>query len=327
MSNVADLVGVPGIDDDLARLETSLRDSVGSADPFLSEVASHLLAAGGKRIRPALAIAAARVGGVEVSDSVLRGGISVELVHVGSLYHDDVIEEADTRRGVETVNAKWGNVAAILAGDFLLARASEISAALGPAVSGLLGATIGKLCEGQILEMKTAFSVDRPEEAYLGSIRGKTASLMAAACSIGALTADLDESSVAALGRFGEAFGMAFQIYDDILDLIATDEELGKPAGIDIAGGVYTLPVLRALRDPHAGGDLRAMLGGPLDAVGADKAKAIVRSTDGVDQALTVARDFADESAAALAPLGESPLAASLSGLGHRLLDLLPVRA
>lgn len=324
MGNVESLVGVPGIEGDLRLLETRLHASVGSDDPFLSEVAAHLLSAGGKRIRPALALAAARVGGVEPGDDVILGGISVELVHVGSLYHDDVIEEAATRRGVETVNARWGNVVAILAGDFLLARASEISASLGPEVSGLLGATIGRLCEGQILEIKDAFVIDRREDTYVESIRGKTASLMSASCRIGALTAGLPAASTDALTEFGEEFGLVFQIYDDILDVISTDEELGKPAGIDIAGGVYTLPVLRALKDRHAGGDLRALLGGPLAPPERDKARAIVRATDGVDQAVAEARRHADAAVVALAALGENPLAQSLAGLGHRLLDGLP---
>jgi heptaprenyl diphosphate synthase len=321
VGNVEPLVGVPGIEGDLRLLETRLHSSVASTDPFLAEVAVHLLSAGGKRIRPALAIAAARVGGVEVTDDVILGGISVELVHVGSLYHDDVIEDSATRRGVETVNARWGNVVAILAGDFLLARASEISASLGPEVSGLLGATIGRLCEGQILEIKDAFQVDRSEHTYLESIRGKTASLMSAACRIGALTAGLPRTSIDALTDFGEEFGLVFQIYDDILDVISTDEELGKPAGIDIAGGVYTLPVLRALQDRQAGGDLRALLGRALDPPERDKARTIVKATDGVDQAIAEARRHADAAVAALAPFGENPLAHSLAGLGHRLLD------
>ena len=270
-------------------------------------------------------MAAARVGGFDPSEDVLLGGISVELVHVGSLYHDDVIEDAATRRGVQTVNARWGNVVAILAGDFLLARASEISASLGPEVSGLLGATIGRLCEGQILEIKDAFQVDRSEHTYLESIRGKTASLMSAACRIGALTAKLPRPSIDAFTAFGEEFGLVFQIYDDILDVVSTDEELGKPAGIDIAGGVYTLPVLRALRDPQAAAELRPLLGRALDPPERDKARAIVRATDGVEQAIAVARRHADAAATAMGHFGENPVAQSLAGIGHRLLDQLAV--
>ena len=148
--DVAALLGAPTLAGELDRIETSLRAATASMDPFLSEVAGHLVAAGGKRIRPALTAASALAGGSAVTDEVVSGGISVELVHIGSLYHDDVMDEADERRGVQSVNARWGNLTAILAGDFLLAKASEIAASLGVEVAGLLASTIGRLCEGQV---------------------------------------------------------------------------------------------------------------------------------------------------------------------------------
>src|SRR5947209_10342412 len=157
------------------------------------------------------------------------------------------MDEARTRRDVESVNARWGNLVAILAGDFLLARASEIAASLGTEVAGLLATTIGRLCEGQVLELSQAFDVGRNEEAYLCSIAGKTAALMATSCRIGAITAGLPRPAVDALTGFGQRVGMVFQIVDDILDVVATEEELGKPAGNDLVEGVYTLPVILAL--------------------------------------------------------------------------------
>ena len=139
------------MDADRDRVESALLTSVRTRDAYLTEIASHLIVAGGKRLRPVMTIAAAQVGSnVPVSDNVILGGISCELVHLGSLYHDDVMDEGTTRRGVETVNAKWGNLQAILAGDFLLSRASEIAASLGNDIAGLLARTIGQLCEGQI---------------------------------------------------------------------------------------------------------------------------------------------------------------------------------
>jgi heptaprenyl diphosphate synthase len=179
--DVAALLGAPALAGEMERVERALRQATTSMDPFLSEVAGHLASAGGKRIRPALTIAAALAGGADVTDDVVQGGISVELVHIGSLYHDDVMDEADSRRGVESVNARWGNLTAILAGDFLLAKASEIAASLGTEVAGLLAQTIGRLCEGQVGELRTAFNVNRTEAEYLDSIAGKTASLTAAA--------------------------------------------------------------------------------------------------------------------------------------------------
>src|ERR671916_1743119 len=151
--------------DELARVEAALRKAVMTEDEVLTQLASHLLSAGGKRLRPALAVAAgACAGTTPVSDAVVLGGVSVELVQLGSLYHDDVIDDAATRRGVESVNARWGNLRAILAGDFLLARASEIAASLGTEVAGLLAATIGKLCDGQLKELRTSFDLSRTEE-------------------------------------------------------------------------------------------------------------------------------------------------------------------
>ncbi|HEV7887289.1 MAG TPA: polyprenyl synthetase family protein [Acidimicrobiales bacterium] len=321
MVNIASLLDLPSLEADLSRLEDALRAAVLSADPFLSEVAAHLIAAGGKRLRPALAVAAAVGGGGTASEDVLQGGVAVELVHIGSLYHDDVMDEAVVRRGVESVNARWGNLVAILAGDFLLARASEIAASLGTEVAGLLAATIGRLCEGQVGELKTAFSVQRTQDEYLGSISGKTASLTSAACRIGGLCAGLGRREVDSLTAYGEAVGMVFQIRDDVLDVVGTEESLGKPAGQDLVEGTYSLPVILALADPVAGSELRPLLGSPLDEAERDKARAVVRSSGGVESALAVGRRYADDAAAAVGGLPDGPVAAAMGALGHRLLD------
>ena len=319
--DVAALLGAPSLAGELDRIETSLRAATTSMDPFLSEVAGHLVAAGGKRIRPALTAAAALAGGAPVTDAVVSGGISVELVHIGSLYHDDVMDEADSRRGVQSVNSRWGNLTAILAGDFLLAKASEIAASLGVEVAGLLAATIGRLCEGQVGELRTAFQVSRTETEYLESISGKTASLTSAACRIGGIVAGLPRPQIDALTAFGHAFGIVFQIRDDCLDVTATDEELGKPAGQDLVEGTYSLPVIRALAMAEVGDELRPLLGRPLDHPEMSKARDLIRSTDAVESALRTAREYADRAAAALAPFGESPVAAALAMAGHTLLD------
>ena len=284
--------------DDLARIEAALTASVRTTDPYLDDLASHLIVAGGKRLRPLLTIVASQVAGpadAALHERAVKGGISCELVQTGSLYHDDVMDEADTRRGVDTVNAKWGNLQAILAGDFLLSRASEIAASLGTEVAGLLARTIGRLCEGQIEELRHTYNSARPESSYVSSIRGKTASLYATAGRIGGLVAGLDRPVVEALTEYGEAFGMVFQIVDDLLDVTATDEQLGKPAGHDMVEGVYTLPVLRTLQ---AGGvpaaELLSLLGKPLDVAERDKALAIVRAHGGVEAAMAVAHEWVD---------------------------------
>jgi heptaprenyl diphosphate synthase len=328
--NVGQLLRLPTLEEDLDRVEVELQQAVTSEDPFLTGIAGHLLSAGGKRLRPALSLASAAAGGADATDAVVRGGCSVELVHLGSLYHDDVMDEADTRRTVESVNARWGNLIAILAGDFLLAKASEIAAALGTEVAGLLAATIARLCEGQVLELQHAFQTSRSVEAYLASINGKTASLLASSCRIGALCAHLPRTSVDALTAFGQAFGMVFQIVDDIHDLVLSDDELGKPAGKDLVEGVYTLPVLQALEEPESGEELRVLLGRPIGRPDAEKARAIVRASGGVEAAVVIARGYADRAAAALQGLDSSGSAEAarvterLAGLGHHLLDRLP---
>ena len=159
----------------------------------MTEMASHLVRAGGKRLRPLLAALSSTAGDAEavVSDEAVTGGVACELVHVGSLHHDDVIDEAETRHGVDSVNARWGNLRAILSGDFLLARASELAASLGTEVAGLLASTIGRLCTGEVRELQLAYQVDRTVDDYEAAIEGKTAALYSTACRIGGIVADL----------------------------------------------------------------------------------------------------------------------------------------
>ena len=315
--------------DDLERIEARLMESASTADPTLTEIATHLIAAGGKRVRPGFTIAAAATAlrsDAPASEESVTGGVAVELVHLGSLYHDDVMDEAEVRRTVDSVNARWGNLRAILAGDFLLARASELAASLGVEVAGLLANTIGRLCEGQLLELQHAFDVHRSEELYLRSIDGKTASLLASSCRIGGIVAELPRDQIDALTSFGHSYGMAFQIVDDVLDLVASEAEMGKPVGHDIEEGVYTLPVLLTLDGPH-GTELRAMLGGPVDADQRDRAAAIVRDGDGIDQAIARANEYATAGRSALAMLPDSPGVVGLSAAADYLLDSVEAAA
>jgi heptaprenyl diphosphate synthase len=309
--------------DDLAKVEVELRQSVQTEDPFLTEVASHLIIAGGKRIRPGFTLASSFALDAETraaSHEVIMGGVSVELVHLGSLYHDDVMDDAATRRTVDSVNARWGNLKAILAGDFLLARASEIAAALGTEVAGLLANTIARLCEGQVRELQDAYNVDRSEDDYFSSIAGKTAALLATSCRIGGIVAELPRPLIDTLTDFGRAYGMAFQIVDDILDVVSSDEELGKPSGNDLVEGIYTLPVLRTLPSDD-GPELRGILGDKLTDDDRDRARDIVRANGGIEAALVIARDYADQAVAALQPLEGSVAAASLGAAADHLIS------
>ncbi len=322
------LLAIPAMDADRERIETAMHASVQTPDSYLNEIASHLIVAGGKRLRPVLAVAAAQIDGAPAADDVVLGGVSCELVHLGSLYHDDVMDEADTRRGVDTVNAKWGNLQAILAGDFLLARASEIAASLGTEVAGLLARTIGWLCEGQIEELRHTYDTGRPEPSYFASIHGKTASLYGTAARIGGIVAGHDRDHVEALTEYGNAYGMVFQIVDDILDITATDEQLGKPAGHDMVEGVYTLPVLRTLAlGTAAAGELADLLGSPLDAAQQDKALSIVRSNDGVASAIATANEYVERAVAACAGFAENVAVDALRSAPRNLLDSVSISA
>ena len=319
------LLNLPGMADALARTEIELRAVVESGDPFLTEVARHLIDAGGKRVRPALAVTAAQVldpdPGVATHD-VIRGGVAIELVHQGSLYHDDVMDGAETRRTVQSVNARWGNLEAILAGDYLLARASEIAADLGTEVAGLLASTIASLCEGQVRELRHAFDVDRTEEAYLASITGKTASLLATAARVGAIVADHPRDLVESLTDFGRHYGMAFQVVDDLLDVVATDEHLGKPAGNDLVEGTYTLPVIRALAGP-SGDQLRDLLGGPIDAATRDRVRDVIRTDEAIATTRATAVEFLGSAREALDGLPTNPAVGTMQATCDLLLDRL----
>jgi heptaprenyl diphosphate synthase len=313
------------MDGNLARLEPELRLSVRSGDPFLDEVTGHLIAAGGKRLRPGLALAAATGGNGEAGADDLQGAVAVELVHLASLYHDDVMDEATMRRTVESVNARWGNLVAIVAGDFLLARSAEIAASLGTEIAGLLAQTLGQLCQGQVAEVRAAFSSERTEDHYFTAIAGKTAALMATSCRIGALTGGLPRLEVDALTTFGRCLGMLFQLRDDVLDVIGTEEELGKLPGQDLAEGIYTLPVLKALHDPDAGAELAPLLGRPLDQAERDKARSIVAGSTAIDATVAAGQRYVQEASVAAASLPGSDLGRSLTELAHGLLDDLPV--
>ena len=314
---------LPSLEADLLRVETALMSSVSSDLDLLADSAAHLAKAGGKRVRPGFVIAAAATGHSEPRDAdeaVIMGGVAVELVHLGSLYHDDVMDEATTRRGVEATNHRWGNVVAILTGDFLLAQSSIIAAGLGTDVSALLGETIAELTDGQIRELQDTDNLDRTAEDYDAAISGKTASLLACACRMGGITGGLAGAQISALTEFGHAYGMAFQIVDDILDVVATTEQLGKPAGNDILEGNFTLPVLRALRSDN-GDQLRSLIEAGLTPETRDQALVLVRTSPGTTDALDAARGWADKAAASLSYLDDSAGATALRAAADHLVE------
>ncbi len=323
--NPHDHLRLPLVEKDLARLETLLADSVIIGDEYLDQVTTHLIYAGGKRLRPLLAISSATGGAHAATQDDLLGGVSLELMHLASLYHDDVMDEAEIRRNVDSVNARYGNLVAIVAGDYLMARSAAIAADLGTEIAGLLARTLAWLTRGQVSEVRTSFSIERNEADYYEAIEGKTASLMASSCRVGALTAQRPASEVEALTEFGRRFGMIYQLRDDVLDIVATDGQLGKPAGQDLAEGIYTLPVLVALRDGDIGNELRDVLGSPLDDEDRERARKMVVATDGVAATLRATHEHLVEAHRTLEELPEADLRTGLGALVSSLVEDLPV--
>jgi heptaprenyl diphosphate synthase len=320
-NHLLDEVGLAPLARDLDRVEVRLRDAVSADDRFLGEAAGHLLAAGGKRLRPTLCLGSAYAvyGGKEAASAdAVTGGAAVELVHLGSLYHDDVIDEAETRRGVPSVNARWSNIVAILAGDYLLAQASALAASLGADVAALLADTIGELCRGQVLELQYLYDTERTEDSYLSAIEGKTASLMATSCRVGGMVSNVSADTLDALTQFGQHLGMCFQVVDDVLDLTRTEAELGKPVGNDVHEGVYTLPVIYALQSDR-GDDVRALLGRKLERAEVEQVVALVARPDTMDAAMAVARTHATKATEALA--GATELDAEVCGRMRTLVN------
>jgi heptaprenyl diphosphate synthase len=217
---------------------------------------------------------------------LIPGSVTIELTHLATLYHDDVIDEAEDRRGVPSTNARWDNTVAILTGDYLFARASELSADLGTEVCRLLARTIAVLCDGQIREVDAAGKVEQTEDAYLEIIRRKTGILIATSCRLGGLLSDTPEDQLEILEAFGESIGMAFQLSDDIMDVTASQLELGKEPGTDIREGVYTLPVLHALHEGPDRAELQRLLArGAPDGEMLDRALQIVRDGGSLEHA------------------------------------------
>ncbi len=310
------------VGDDLGALERILRTELSSDDPFIGELVSHVLTTQGKMVRPALVcLSALACGGG--SDARLASAGAVELIHVASLIHDDVIDAAQTRRGQASVNAIWGNQVAVLLGDYLFSKAFYMLSRLHDAeiAAAMAWATV-RMSQAEIKQIKYGNAPHTDEAIYFDIIEGKTAQLMSAACRCGALAAGASEAATAALATFGLEWGMAFQITDDALDLTATSDHLGKPIGSDIQTGKVTLPIIHALiRAPASDRRrLREILtqadGEPPTAGGeVGEVQEILARSGAIEHALTVARSRARRAAAVLDSIGDSRARESLMAL------------
>jgi heptaprenyl diphosphate synthase len=236
------------VNDGLARVEERLREVVVSSHPLLSDAAAHLVEAGGKRFRPLLALLAAQFGD-PTSPLVIDAAVVVELTHLATLYHDDVMDEAPVRRGAESANTRWTNTVAILTGDYLFARASDLTAGLGTEATRLQSRTFARLVEGQIAETAGPAAGADPVTHHLQVLADKTGSLISTSARLGALMAGADRAVVETLAAYGEAIGIAFQLSDDLIDVLSEPGQSGKTPGTDLREGIATLPVLLARAD------------------------------------------------------------------------------
>ena len=315
-----DLVPIDRVWARLEQVEKRLYEVSTSDNAFVTEIAQHLLG-GGKRYRPMLAQVAAEIGGADGPEPV-EAGVAVELIHLGSLYHDDVIDEAGSRRGQTSVNTNWSNTIAILAGDFLLARASEVAALLGTEAVALLARTYANLCEGQALELQLGNDVDHGPEDYYRVIENKTASLIRTSARLGAMAGGADRPQIEAATRWGHEVGVVFQLTDDVLDLLATEDFLGKPAGSDIREGTFTLPVIYALRGEDGDRVRRLLQGGkPYAEDAVEEVIHLVRSGGHLDRVVDETMEHIAAAEAATAALPDGDVTKVLRTLGEYLVQ------
>ncbi|WP_328330097.1 MULTISPECIES: polyprenyl synthetase family protein [unclassified Streptomyces] len=308
--NVRDQALEADVQAGLAAVEAGLLDATKSEVPFITEAAQHLVRAGGKRFRPLLVMLAAQFGD-PYAPGVVPSAVVVELTHLATLYHDDVMDEAEVRRGVDSANKRWDNSVAVLTGDFLFARASHILADLGPEAVRIQAEAFERLVTGQILETAGPRDGRDPVGHYLDVIAGKTGSLIAVSGRFGAMMSGADESVVNILTQYGERLGTAFQLADDVLDIASDSHESGKTPGTDLREGIPTLPVLRlrAQAAEHGRPDdlaLVELLSGDLtDDARHAEALRLMRAHPALEQVRQDTVRYAEEARASLAPLPE----------------------
>lgn len=318
--------------DGLRRVEVEIhRLGTSSLLPPINNAVGPIVAAGGKRLRAGLTLSGVLALGGSVDASVITAAACVELIHAASLVHDDLMDEAEERRGVRTVNASSGVGPAVLVGDFMLARAAFAAlTSVSRPVAEELSATVVKLVEGQYLELADLFTVDRSVERALESVRGKTGSLFRASCVVAGRCVDAPSSVIDGLAEYGENFGMAFQILDDLLDLVASAAVLGKPVGNDLRQGVYSVPVLRLL-DRARGAEpverlraVRAMLaerGHLLSESDVDTIQHCLRDNGLIDDTLDYCAGFIEQARKSLPELVRPEIADTLRELPGRYLN------
>ena len=301
----------------LDRVEELLHREVTSGYHFVTETSLHLIDAGGKRFRPLFTLLGAQMGPRPDADEVVTAATVVELIHLATLYHDDVMDSATMRRGAPSANSRWDNTVAILTGDFLFAHASRLVADLGPAAVRIIAETFAELVTGQMRETRGPRPDEDPVEHYLTVIAEKTGSLIATAGRYGGMFSGCSPEQIESLHRFGSAIGFAFQISDDIIDITSPSASSGKTPGTDLREGVLTLPMLYALQDTGAAADrLRVLLARPITDDGeVDEALELLRAGPGVTRAQDVLAEHASAARTELAQLPDGPAGKAMASL------------
>jgi heptaprenyl diphosphate synthase len=290
------------IERDLERVEAELSKAILSEFPFATHAANHLVGAGGKRFRPLLTLLAAQLGS-GTDDDVITAAVVVELTHVATLYHDDVMDDASMRRGIDSANARWGNTVAILTGDFLFSKASQALAGLGPVAVRIQAETFERLCIGQINETRGPNTPNEAIAHHLQVLADKTGSLIATSLRFGSMFAQAPTDIADALARYGEKIGVAFQLADDIVDLLSESDDSGKTPGTDLREGIPTLPTLLVREMARVeDAELLTALAGPItDEVQVQHALTALRQHPAIDAARTIAYEWADTARAEIA--------------------------
>ena len=316
------------VEDGMARIEAYLADQLRATDALADATGRYLFEAGGKRVRPMLSLLTAQLGD-GATDEVIAAAAALELTHLGSLYHDDVMDGADVRRGVPAAHAVWGNSVAILTGDLLFSRASQIMSRLGEGAIKLQADTFERLVLGQMHETVGPAEEDDRVAFYIQVLADKTGSLIAAAAEAGIIFSNADESYRDAVLEFGERAGVAFQLLDDVIDLSADPDETGKVPGTDLRAGVPTMPyLLLAQRTDEASVDLLARIddGVARIAEGADPAildgpLGELREHDATEETLRLAHDWSRQAADALEPLPRGAVKEALTRFAEAVAD------
>jgi len=304
----------------LERVEVLLERELISEFGFVTEAASHLMHAGGKRFRPLFTLVAAGIGPRPDADEVVTAAAVVELIHLATLYHDDVMDEAEIRRGAKSANARWDNSIAILTGDFLFAHASRLVAGLGSDAVRIIAETFAELVTGQTRETVGPSPGEDAIDHHLRVLDEKTASLIDTCARYAGIFSGAPGDHVLALRRYGRAVGVAFQISDDIIDICSTDS--GKTPGTDLREGVPTLAVLHTLADPGADPRLRELVAGPIRSESdVTEAVALLASSPGMATARQTLAGYADAAAAELTRLPDSSAKDALASLVRYVMD------